>query len=72
MKAARNQLQQVEMYDEKLQVSPPPDLSLCWDTVKSNRMGFGRASVALWLGCTPHTCGVPGLRPLLHVINLSY
>lgn len=28
MKAVRNQLQQVELYEEKLQVSPGPDLSL--------------------------------------------
>ena len=27
MKAVRNQLQQVELYEEKLQVSPGPDLS---------------------------------------------
>lgn len=27
-KAVRNQLQQVELYEEKLQVSPAPDLSL--------------------------------------------
>lgn len=30
MKAVRNQLQQVELYEEKLQVSLAPDLSLWW------------------------------------------
>lgn len=27
MKAVRNQLQQVELYEEKLQLSPAPDLN---------------------------------------------